>query len=467
MPVFRQHEAVDSPLSVDPVQQGTVGTDVRVASDATVAPAAPTAVSLQEAIHLCIVANLTIRAGSEKIAQAQGDFTQASLIPNPTLLLDTLLNPFPGSRFTPQRQGGPPQQDLAVTFPIDWCLFGKRVAAMEAARLGVDVATADVANLIRLQVTDTAVAFYDVLEAKALLDIARLDLADAKKIESITERLVKGGELAGIEKDRARLVTLDAQREFRRREMNVRVAKAKLAPLLGRCSPTPDLDVRGELDIAEPAALPELCAAMEIAEQQRPDMIALNRRIVMAEAEIYRERKKGYPEVNIQPVFTNQTQGDIGFPDAQTYGLVLTTTLPFSDRNQGNIAKAMSVQREAIARLQGELAIMRSEVKQAVDSTEAARDIVLRDDPAMVDMARAVRDKTELAFSKGQDSLLNLVITQRAYLDRLRLSASAKADYWRSLQRLNAAVGGLTVPAASLPETLPAPKLGAPGDPGS
>jgi len=456
MPVYRQHEAVENPQLDEQAHPGA-------ASDS--APAMPASVSLQEAIHQCIVANLTIRAGGEKIAQAEADFTQASLIPNPTLLLDTLLNPYPGSRFTVQRQGGPPQQDLAVTFPIDWCLFGKRVAAMEAARLGVDVAAADVANLVRLQVTETTLAFYDVLEAKVLLDIARLDLEDARKIESITERLVKGGELASIEKDRARLVLLDAQRDLRRREMNVRVARAKLAPLLGRCSPT-DLDVRGELDVAESAAVPDLCVAMQIAEQQRPDLVALNRRIAMAEAEIYRERKKGYPEVNIQPVFTNQSQRDIGFPDAQTWGLVLTTTLPFSDRNQGNIAKAMSTQREAIVKLQGELANIRSEIKQAIDTTEAARDIVLRDDPAMVDMARAVRDKTELAFSKGQDSLLNLVITQRAYLERLRISASAKADYWRALQRLNAAVGGLTVPASSAPESLPVPKLGAPGEPG-
>ena len=403
----------------------------------------PSTITLPEAVHECIFANLVIQAGAEKVQQARAGLLQASLIPNPMLYLDSILNPLPGEHFTPTKQGGPPQDDVAVSFPIDWYVFGKRLATMEAGRLGVDVAAADLANLVRLQVTNTVIAFYDALEARDLLKIGQLDLADARRIETTTEHLIKSGELPPIERDRAHLQVLDASRELRRREAAYNVARAKLAPLLGRGAPLPELDVRGDLAIAYPAPPLEVPAAMQLAEQQRPDLIALRRRIDQAEAEIVKEKRKAFPLVNVQPWFTYQFQTQaIGYPDARSWGMAMTTSLPFTNRNQGNIARAMSMQREAVHRLHGELAAVRSEVTQAVHMYEATMEVARNVDPAAVAAARRLRDKTELAFRKGQEPLLTLLLVQRAYLDRLRLSITVRADYWRALQRLNAAVGG-------------------------
>src|SRR5207247_1536462 len=76
------------------------------------------------------------------------------------------------------RQGGPPQYDANFTVPIDWWLFGKRLAATEAARLGIDVAGADYADLIRKKVAETVVAFYDLLEAQELLKLSGESVKD-------------------------------------------------------------------------------------------------------------------------------------------------------------------------------------------------------------------------------------------------------------------------------------------------
>ncbi len=471
LPAFMHEEAAvqvpsQGPVTLCAAEQGCANA-CAAAVGAPVPEQPPVAVSLPEAVHECVFANLLIRAGAEKVQQARAGLLQASLIPNPTLYLDSILNPL-GAGFTHLRQGGPPQDDVAVTFPIDWCLFGKRVAAIEAGRLGVDVAAADLANVVRVQVTNTVLAFYDVLEARELLRIARQDLEDAERIGAITRRLVKAGELAPIENDRAGLLAIDARREVRRREAALNVARAKLAPLLGRCSPVPEVDARGELTIAAPTLPLELCEAMRLAEQQRPDILALTRRLAQAEAEIVVARRKAYPEVNVQPLFTYQYQEAIGFPDARTWGVALTTTLPLTDRNQGNIARAYSVQREAVHNLHAELAALRSEVKQAVDVYQATLSVAMNEDPAAVEAARRVRDKTEAGFLKGQDSLLNLLLVQRAYLERLRLSVTVKADHWRALHRLNSAVGGRAVACAppaereELPPPRPAAEIGPP-----
>src|SRR5262249_49987336 len=159
----------------------------------------------------------------EKVQQARADYLTASLIPNPQLIADSINNWLPGAHpFNPRdRQGGPPQADINVNFPVDWCLFGKRVAAMEAARLGVDVAAADFADLVRQRVADTVQAYYDVLQARELLDLARQDLKDLQRIAGITEKQVKIGGAGEIEVDRARLALYDSQREVRNRETDL------------------------------------------------------------------------------------------------------------------------------------------------------------------------------------------------------------------------------------------------------
>ena len=139
----------------------------------------PGFLTLPEAVHSCVVNNLRIQAGSEKIHQARADLWTDSLIPNSQLTVDTQFIPLQSTDIN--NQGGPPQYDANFSIPLDWCLFGKRVAAMEASRLGIEVAAADFADLIRQKVTDTVVAYYDLMEAK---ELAKLPDDERKAWES-------------------------------------------------------------------------------------------------------------------------------------------------------------------------------------------------------------------------------------------------------------------------------------------
>ena len=106
---------------------------------------------------------------------------------------------------------------------------------------------------------------------------------------------------------------------------------------------------------------------------------------------------------------------------------------------------------QAVA-LQADLTDLRSEVEQAVETYRVALATITADDPATLKAAKDVRDKTEEAWKAGGLKLLDLLDAQRAYRDRIRASISSQADYWRALNRLNAAIGVRTIG-----ETLPAP----------
>jgi cobalt-zinc-cadmium efflux system outer membrane protein len=428
---------------------------------AATAPNRPSVVSLAQVIQETIVFNLRLRAGMEKVQAARADLTNAAIIPNPTLTLDRqfLTN---NNEFRRNPSAGPPQYDAQVNFPLDWYVYGKRVAAMTASRLGVDVAAADYADAVRKQVSTTLDAVYDILEARALQKLFQQDLDDLRRIEKITaERLeLKGG--AAIDLDRARLAVLDAQREQRRRDLTVITARSRLRPLLGRLAPDPNFDVAGELGVAATLPAPALADAIALAEMNRPDILSDRRDVERALAAVATEERKAYPSLAFQTGATyQQTQFYTRIPGVLSANVWLTSGLPFTDRNQGGIARAKSDLREKRMTLQADLAELRAEVEQALETYRVAQATVTADDPATLKAARDVRDRIEAAYKLGGVRLLEVLDAQRAYRERLRASLSAQADYWRALNRLNAALGVRLQSEPEAPELLPEPK-GAP-----
>src|SRR5262249_52744337 len=160
-----------------------------------------------QAITATLLASPKIRAGVEAINQATADLLTSSLPPNPDLTVGATLLPLTRP-FTIDRQGGPPQAGADISYPIDWFLFGKRAAGMASAAAGVRVSEADFADLVRKRVTDTATAYYDVVEAKALLDLARQDLENLRRVEAATEKAANAGGRPLVELNRVRLDVL-------------------------------------------------------------------------------------------------------------------------------------------------------------------------------------------------------------------------------------------------------------------
>jgi cobalt-zinc-cadmium efflux system outer membrane protein len=411
----------------------------RPAATSPPSPAAPLVLTLDQAILETLRADPKLRALLEIINQAKDDLLTSSLLPDPTLMGDGVLLPL--RRFTVDKQGGPPQTDWTVGFPIDWFLFGKRAAAVESARLGVDVSAADYADQVRQRVAAVIAAFYDVLEARALLDLARQDLDALKRVESITADRVKAGGAGTVELDRAHLSVLDAQREVRNREVALAAAKSALRAFLGPVGNDPALDVVGSLEVVAPASPPSAEEVLAIAEQTRPDIISLKRQIAKAGAAVYAEKTKGCPTVSPTFALTRQFQSSIGFPDAPSWNVSATVSIPLFDRNQGNVAKARSAEAQTALNLQSQLNDLRAEVEQAVDAFRVAHANVTVNDPEELRTARSVQEKIEAGYKAGRRTLLEVLDAERAYRDAYRTYIGGQSAYWHSLYKLNAAAG--------------------------
>jgi cobalt-zinc-cadmium efflux system outer membrane protein len=396
--------------------------------------------ALNQAIRRALESDPQIPAGLEAIRQSEADLVTAGLLPNPELYSDLLMMPW-GKPFTVEKQGGPPQTDYFITFPIDWFLFGKRVAAIETAQKRVDVNLAQFADLVRQRISGTIAAFYDVLEAQAQLELARADLDALFELEKITSTRVELGGIGSIESDRVKLGIFSARRELRSRDLLLTTAQAQLRSFLGYADEVP-LQLDGTLDVAEPAEPLTVETAFQLAAENRPDLIALQREIEMADAGVTLEERKAWPQVKPAFGFTRQFQQEFfGYPDANSWNVAMQMTLPVFDRNQGNIDKARSVKTQAELNRQAQLVALRAEIVQTAKSFEAARAALIIDDPGQLEAAQHVRDKIRAAYELGGKPLIDVLDSQRAYRETFRLHIASRSSYWHSLYALNAAVG--------------------------
>lgn len=235
-----------------------------------------------------------------------------------------------------------------MSVPIDWLLFGKRAAAQQAARLGIEAAKYDFADLQRIQIARTVDAFYEVLWTEAMLKHAEENHAELKKIEEATRALIKANKGDKLELDRIKLTVLEAFLEIHGRELAVTAAKAKLRPLIGKSASDPDFEVDGVLAVKVVVPPPKLADVVAIADGNRPDLKSDKYTIDQKRAQWDLERRRGKPQVALVPGWSYQNQRYIdGFRNGSMLDIGISTTLPITDRNQGNIHKAQSQYREA------------------------------------------------------------------------------------------------------------------------
>lgn len=426
------------------VGAGTDLTDLRAfaADDAVAAthPQVESSLTLDQAINLCLTQDPKIRAGLEAINQAYADALTASLKPNPEASMGGTLLPL-SRPFTPEQPGGPSELDVGVTYPIDWFLFGKRAAAMASAAMGVGVSECEYCDLVRQRVRDTALAFYDVLEAKGLRELARQDLENLERVEGVTRKAVENGGRPQVELNRVRLELLNSRRAMRDAESTLVAAKAKLRALLGRADADPTFDVAGTLDApltVEPMPVED---AYVTAAQNRPDLQALRRKVGRAQADVVVERRNALPEVKSSFGIGHQYQQPIGFSDATTWNTGLTMSVPLFNRNQGNRAKAASIVTQSNYDFQTGLVDLRAEIEQVVQSLNTAQQNAASVAQEELRLAGQVRESIAKAYEAGGRPLIDVLDSQRNFRETYRLYVTGRADYWRSVYRYSAAIG--------------------------
>ena len=393
----------------------------------------PTAWTLDQAIAATLTADPVLRIGQTEINQARAELLASSLLPNPTLgvIGDTI--PF-HRRDTSME----PELTVQMEMPLDWFLFAKRAAEMNSARWEVQQTQSEYADLVRQRITETAIAFYDVLEAKASLSIARQDLEILTGVEEVTQRAVEAGGVSSVELDRIRLELFRHRQELLEMEADLNIAKAVLWAQLGRTDRDPNFDIRGSLDAPLTARPLPIEEAFELAKRNRPDIRAL--RIQVNKAQAYREveKRNAYPEVSLSGGYVREYTEDGREPG---WGIGVSVTVPIFDRNQGGRARAQAALRRSNYELQSGIIGLRAEVEEADQLFRAAYMKATTFAEEEVRLAIRVRNSIMRSYEVGGSPLIDVLDAERTYRETYQMYIASRADYWRAMYLYNSVIG--------------------------
>lgn len=401
----------------------------------------PTAWSLDQVITAVLTSDPKLRIGKEDIRQANAEYLTNSLLPNPAFTTEGGTLPFRHDRITPDTPGGPPELNLQVEFPIDWFLFAKRKAAMESAQWEVRQAQAEYADLIRGRIMETATLFYDVLEAKALLAVAKQDMDILTQLEQIAKAGVEAGGMPPVELKRISLDLFQSRQEVLEAEKTVDVLKSQLRSQFGSTGYDSTFDITGNLDAETDRDPMPLESAFAMAQQNRPDIRALRMQVSKSKADVYLEKRNAHPEVTAFGGYTRQYQKALGDDNYNGWGIGVTLTVPLFDRNQGNRLKARSALAQSTHQYQAGIVDLHAEIVEADRNFRTAHQQVHTIAAEEIRLSTEVRDMMVAAFKAGGCPLIDVLDAERSHRETYRMFMTSRADYWRAMYIYNSVVG--------------------------
>lgn len=403
------------------------------AAQAADSPAPPPPVSsatnvltLDGAVRLALENNPELRASSGRIDAATGRAYQAKLWTNPELTLSAEDWPVSGGgNFSDSKQ----TIGVAQTIPFP----GKKKLDRQIGVSGVRFSEAEL-TLRRVElVRDVKSAFYQVLAAERLVDVAGELVKVAEFSASTARKRVAAGAAADQEQLRAEIPLEQARTELSGFQRELTTARQTLALLLGR----PDLTeapVSGAL--AETASLTLLDQGPEQWLPNHPSVLAVKTSRDRAELELRRARLEPYPDVRM-----GVSGGRIGESGQSIIQLGFSVPLPIIDRSKGKKQEAQANVRIAEAdQMAIEQRLLRAwgtaskRFRTAVEQVTNYRERIL---PKANEALRLV----QTGFEQGKFGFIDLLDTQRT-------TAEARLAYQQKLLELNVAQAELESLAA-------------------
>ena len=374
--------------------------------------------------------NPSLLAGQISVDESRAQEITAFLRPNPDLTagVDQL------SIFTPN-----PYRPFQYALPGFSTSYlherqHKRELRLESAKKGTSIARSQQDDLERTLLFSLRSAFVQALQAKAVLALARENLAYYDRVLSVSRDRLAEGDIARVDMQRLHLQRVQYESDVQTADVNVRTAKIQLLALLNDRIPVERFDVTGPFEFAE--SIMPLDEFRRLALDSRPDLRAAIESV---------DRARTDHQLAISNGSTDPTFGfnvAVQNPPIPVYvGFSVNIPLRIFDRNQGEKARTeLDIRRNQ--RLQDAAA---AQVYSDVDSAYAAlvnSVALLRPYKAIyLDEAASVRDTVSYSYQQGGASLLEFLQAQQDYRSVRVSYLNLVGSYLTAAAQLNLAVG--------------------------
>ena len=405
---------------------------------------------LPDLIHEALDKNTNIKSAMARYDQALAQLktTQADRLP-------TVSTGFNASRSEPFGGGsivniggaqvplGGATANLALRADVSWeaDLWGRIRDSVSSSELAASASAADVAAAKLLIASRVSQTWFNIVEARLLVDLSERDIETLQRALRLTERRFEGGVTSSSDVRLARSTVANAQALEASRRQNLSSLTRALEILLRRYP---------EGAIASTTDLPTLPALSGAAQPgyiltRRPDLLAAERRMHAAGLNVDVARKNLLPRLTLSSGLGSSSPAGVNLYDIDN--IVANFAAGLSQPIfQGGALRANVATREAILREQMEnytdtLLNAYLEVENALDAEEhlANREAALR---VALSESRAAEQRLEQRYIEGLATILELLDAQSRQISSEAQLISARKDRLSNRVALHVALGG-------------------------
>jgi len=383
--------------------------------------------------------NPTLEAGKLTVDESKAQEITAHLRPNPMLTLSA-----DGTQIAPDKGIWRP---LAGTFESPSISYlherrRKRELRLESAKKGTLIAESSQADLERTLLFNLRSAFVSTLQAKAVLQLARDDLAYYDHVLQISRERLNAGDIAQVDLDRLELQRVQYESDVQTAEVNLRTAKIQLLTLLNDRTPVEQFDVTGPFDFND--QLMPRDEFRKIALDGRPDLKAAAEAVDRAQTDHKLALANGSTDPTLSTWYTHNSSNNNPF-GINTLGVSVSIPLRFFDRNQGEkLRTQLDILRNERMRDAAEAGVL-SDVDSGYATLESTL-ILLRPYKAKyLQQSVRVRDTVAFAYQHGGASLLDFLNVESEYRNVQLGYINLVGAYLNAANQLNLAVGSEVV----------------------
>jgi cobalt-zinc-cadmium efflux system outer membrane protein len=379
--------------------------------------------------------NPTLLADKLSIDESRAEEITAFLRPNPqfSLLADgTQISPYKGV----WRPFAGTYESPSISYLHE--RRHKRELRLESAKKGTLIAESNHADLERTMLFTLRGAFVSTLQAKAVLQLAKDNLAYYDHVLEISRNRFHAGDIAQIDLDRLELQRVQYESDFQAAEESLEDAKIQLLTLLNDRTPIEHIDVTGPYDFND--QLGPRDDFRKIALDTRPDLRAAVEAVDKAEADHKLAIANGSTDPTFAAWYTHNSSNNNPF-GINTLGVSVSIPLRIFDRNQGEkLRTQIDIRRNQRLRDAAE-----AQVFSDVDSSFATLEsnlILLRPYKAKyLQMSIRVRDTVFFSYQNGGASLLDYLNAQADYRMVQLNYVNLVGSYLTAAAQVNMAVG--------------------------
>jgi cobalt-zinc-cadmium efflux system outer membrane protein len=379
--------------------------------------------------------NPTLIAARESVDESRAAEITAFLRPNPDFSLAVdgtqltpyqgIYRPFAGTQFSP-----------SVSYLHE--RERKRELRRDSARQATDIAESTRADTERTLLFNLRSQFVQVLQQKAVLQLARENLTYYDKVLDVNRTRFNAGDIAKIDLTRLELQRAQYASDLQNAIVNLDQAKILLLQYLNERTPLAQFDVTGPFDFTAQIPMQEALRTMAI--EARPDLKAAALTVAKAETDHRLAVSNGSTDPTFSVWWTHNPSFNNPF-DNNTVGASVSVPLKIFDRNQGEKAKTEIEIRHSERLRDAAQAQVFSDVDTAYVSIHGTLNLLEQYKSTYLAQATEVRDTMSFSYERGAVSLLDFLSAQQDYRSIQLNYLTLIGSYLTAASQLNEAVG--------------------------